>query len=74
MLAKAEHAGLNATVGLAPREARLVILLSGLGAWALVGSTAPFVAAVVAVAILATFTLIQRFVLVARALDTRERT
>ena len=72
--AKAEQAGLNATVGLAPREARLVILLSGLGAWALAGSTAPFVAAVVAVAILATFTLIQRFVLVARALDTRERT
>ena len=71
--AKAEQAGLDATVGLAPREARLVILLIGLGAWALVGSTAPFVAAIVAVAILATLTVIQRIALVARSLTTRER-
>lgn len=71
--AKAEQAGLNATVGAAPREARLVILLIGLGAWALVGSPHLFTAAVLIVAILATLTLIQRVVLVARALATRER-
>lgn len=71
--AKAEQAGLNATVGLAPREARLVILLIGLGGWALVGSTVPFVVAVVATAILATITLIQRVVLVTRALGAQER-
>ena len=71
--AKAEQAGLNATVGLAPREARLVILLIGLGGWALGGSTAPFVVAVVATAILATITLIQRVVLVTRALRAQER-
>jgi len=71
--AKAEQAGVNATVGLAPREARLVILLIGLGGWALAGSTAPFTVAVVATAVLATITLIQRVVLVTRALGVEER-
>jgi len=71
--AKAEQAGLNATVGSAPREARLVILLIGLGAWALLGPRGLFTAAVLIVAILATLTLIQRVVVVARALATRER-
>lgn len=71
--AKAEQAGLNATVGAAPREARLVILLIGLGAWALLGSPGLFTAAVLIVAILATLTLIQRVVLVARALAAGER-
>lgn len=71
--AKAEQAGINATVGAAPREARLVILLIGLGAWALLGSPGLFTAAVIIVAILATLTLIQRVVLVARALAARER-
>ena len=72
--AKAEQAGINATVGAAPREARLVILLIGLAAWALSGSSGLFTAAVLIVAILATLTLIQRVVLVARALAARERT
>ncbi len=71
--AKAEQAGINATVGAAPREARLVILLIGLAAWALSGSSGLFTAAVLIVAILATLTLIQRVVLVARALAARER-
>lgn len=71
--AKAEQAGLNATVGAAPREARLVILLIGLGAWAVFGPRQLFTAAVLIVAILATLTLIQRIVLVARALAARER-
>lgn len=72
--AKAEQAGINATVGLAPREARLVILLSGLGGWALLGSSGAFTAAVVITGLLATITLIQRVVLVARALARQERT
>lgn len=71
--AKAEQAGLNATVGAAPREARLVILLIGLGGWAIFGPRELFAAAVLIVAILATLTLIQRVVLVARALAARER-
>ena len=71
--AKAEQVGLNATVGSAPREARLVILLIGLGAWALFGPRGLFTAAVLIVAILATVTLIQRVLLVARALAVRER-
>lgn len=71
--AKAEQAGLNATVGAAPREARLVILLIGLGAWAVFGPRQLFTAAVLSVAILATLTLIQRIVLVARALAAKER-
>lgn len=72
--AKAEQAGLNATVGAAPREARLVILLIGLGAWAIFGPRELFTAAVLIVAVLATLTLIQRVALVARALADRERT
>ncbi len=71
--AKAEQLGLNAAVGAAPREARLVILLIGLGAWAVIGPRQLFTAAVLIVASLATLTLIQRVVLVARALATRER-
>lgn len=72
--AKAEQAGVHATVGAAPREARLVILLIGLGAWALSGLLWPFTAAVAATAFLATLTLIQRIAVVARALADRERT
>ena len=58
--AKAEQAGVDATFGAAPREARLVILLSGLGGWAFIGSRELFTAAVLIVAILATLTVIQR--------------
>lgn len=71
--AKAEHWGIAATVGLAPREARLVILLIGLGAWAIVSERGLFTAAVVTVAVLATLTLIQRVALTARALADKER-
>lgn len=71
--AKAEQSGISATVGLAPREARLVILLIGLGAWAISSERGLFTAAVVVVAILATLTLIQRVALTARALADRER-
>ncbi len=66
--AKAESLGVSATVGVAPREARLVIFLGGLGVSALLGSASIFAAAVVAVAVLATLTLLQRIAHVARAL------
>lgn len=66
--AKAESLGTTATVGPAPREARLVILLIGLAAWALTGSLPLFVTAVAAVALLATITLLQRSLVVIRTL------
>lgn len=66
--AKAESLGVAATVGPAPREARLVILVAGIAAWAVLGSIQAFTAAVIAVAILATITLVQRVAVVARAL------
>ncbi len=66
--AKAESLGVTATVGLAPRETRLVIFLGGLGLSAILGLTWLFAAAVVAVAMLATLTLLQRVAHVARAL------
>ena len=66
--AKAESLGVSAAVGPAPREARLVILLIGLAAWAVTGSLPLFVTAVAAVALLAAITLLQRIVVVARTL------
>ena len=66
--AKAESLGVKATVGVAPREARLVLFLSGLGLSAVLGASWLFVAAVVAVALLSTLTLLQRVAHVARAL------
>jgi len=66
--AKAESLGIGATVGPAPREARLVLLLLGIAGWALLGALAAFTTAIVAVAILATITLAQRTAVVARSL------
>jgi CDP-diacylglycerol--glycerol-3-phosphate 3-phosphatidyltransferase len=64
--AKAESLGLTANVGLAPREARLTILLVGAGLWGLTGFEPLFVAAVLGTAILAIVTVLQRVVHVAR--------
>ncbi|MDQ2951251.1 MAG: CDP-alcohol phosphatidyltransferase family protein, partial [Chloroflexota bacterium] len=66
--AKAESLGLTASVGLAPREARLVLMVLGIGAWAATGSLSLFAAAVAVVALLATITAAQRIAHVARAL------
>jgi CDP-diacylglycerol--glycerol-3-phosphate 3-phosphatidyltransferase len=66
--AKAESLGARASVGPAPREARLVILLIGLAAWALFGLDAGFSLAIVIVAVLATITLLQRIAVVVRTL------
>ena len=68
--AKAESLGLSASVGLAPREARLALLVLGVAAWAATGSIQLFAAAVVVVAFLSTVTTIQRIAHVARSLNT----
>ena len=67
--AKAESMGTTATVGLMPREARLTILLFGVGFWGVFGLYVLFVAAVVAVAALSVITLLQRIAFVAGALN-----
>ena len=66
--AKAESLGLAASVGLAPREARLVLMVLGIAAWAATGSLSLFAAAVAVVALLSTITAAQRIAHVVRAL------
>ena len=66
--AKAESLGLAASVGLAPREARLALFVLGVAAWAVTGTLQLFAAAVAVVALLSTLTAIQRIAHVARAL------
>lgn len=68
--AKAESMGLKANVGLAPREARLTILLIGIGVWGVLGAFVVFTAAVAIVALLSTVTWLQRVAHVAAALRT----
>jgi CDP-diacylglycerol--glycerol-3-phosphate 3-phosphatidyltransferase len=71
--AKAESMGTVAAVGLMPREARLLILLIGVGIWGVLGLYPVFVFAFAAVALLSVITLAQRIAVVARALDPREQ-
>ena len=71
--AKAESLGVGASVGPAPREARIVIFLIGLGAWALLGLQPLFVASVVALALLSSITFVLRVVHVGRQLSIKER-
>ncbi|TMC44108.1 MAG: CDP-alcohol phosphatidyltransferase family protein [Chloroflexi bacterium] len=71
--AKAESLGVSASVGPAPREARIVIFLIGLAAWALFDLEALFVAAIFVLAVLSTITFALRVVHVSRKLSTRER-
>jgi CDP-diacylglycerol--glycerol-3-phosphate 3-phosphatidyltransferase len=71
--AKAESMGATATVGLMPREARLTILLIGVGLWGVLGLYQLFVAAVVGVALLSVITLLQRIAYVAGALDPTKK-
>jgi CDP-diacylglycerol--glycerol-3-phosphate 3-phosphatidyltransferase len=66
--AKAESLGLSASVGLAPREARLVLMILGVAAWAATGSLSLFTAAVAVVALLSSITAAQRIAHVARSL------
>jgi len=71
--AKAESLGVSANVGPAPREARIVIFLIGLAAWAVFDLVVLFVAAVLALALLSTITFVLRVVHVGRQLSTKER-
>jgi CDP-diacylglycerol--glycerol-3-phosphate 3-phosphatidyltransferase len=71
--AKAESMGTVAAVGLMPREARLLILLIGVGIWGVLGLYPVFVFVFAAVALLSVITLAQRIAVVARALDPREQ-
>lgn len=66
--AKAESLGQNASVGLAPREARMVVIVLGLLAWTLTLDTQLFVIAFAAVALLSTATAVQRIAHVVGAL------
>ena len=69
--AKAESLGQGASVGLAPREARIAIYLGGVAAWAVTGNPQLFAAAVAVAAFLATITVIQRIAHMAKALDEK---
>ena len=71
--AKAESLGVKATVGPTPREARIVIFLIGLAAWALLDLQVLFVGAVLALAALSTITFLLRVVHVGRQLSIKER-
>jgi CDP-diacylglycerol--glycerol-3-phosphate 3-phosphatidyltransferase len=71
--AKAESLGVNASVGPAPREARIVIFLIGLATWAVFDLEPLFVAAVLALALLSTITFVLRVVHVGRQLSIKER-
>jgi CDP-diacylglycerol--glycerol-3-phosphate 3-phosphatidyltransferase len=70
--AKAESLGEGASVGLAPREARIAIYLVGVAAWAVTGNPQLFAAAVAVAAFLATVTVIQRIAHMASALDEKK--
>jgi CDP-diacylglycerol--glycerol-3-phosphate 3-phosphatidyltransferase len=70
--AKAESLGEGATVGLAPREARIAIYLIGVAAWAVTGNPQLFAAAVAVAAFLATGTVIQRIAHMASVLDEKK--
>jgi len=69
--AKAESLGFGATVGVAPREARIAVVLIGVAAWAATGLTSLFAAAVAVAAFLATVTVIQRLIHMADALNEK---
>jgi phosphatidylinositol phosphate synthase len=71
--AKAESMGVGASVGPAPREARIAIFLLGLAAWALLGLQLAFAAAVLIVALLSSVTLLVRLVHVGRQLSVKGR-
>ena len=66
--AKAESLGEVASVGVAPREARIALYLIGVAAWAVTGNILLFAVAVVVAAFLATLTVIQRVAHMASAL------
>ncbi|HUG05458.1 MAG: CDP-alcohol phosphatidyltransferase family protein [Chloroflexota bacterium] len=70
--ARAESLGEGASVGLAPREARIAIYLAGVAAWAVTGNSQLFAVAVGVAAFLATLTAMQRVAHMASA-ERKER-
>ena len=70
--AKAESLGAGASVGLAPREARIAVYLVGVAAWAVTGNPQLFAAAVAVAALLATITVIQRIAHMATTLNEKK--
>jgi CDP-diacylglycerol--glycerol-3-phosphate 3-phosphatidyltransferase len=70
--ARAESLGEGATVGLAPREARIAIYLIGVAAWAVTSNIQLFAVAVAVAAFLATVTVIQRIAHMANVLDEKK--
>lgn len=70
--AKAESLGVGATVGVAPREARIALYLIGVAAWAVTGLSALFAVTVAVAAFLATLTVIQRIAHLATALNGKK--
>ena len=70
--AKAESLGERASVGVAPREARIAVYLIGVAAWAVTANSQLFVAAVAVAALLATITVIQRIAHMATALNEKK--
>ncbi len=70
--AKAESLGTSASIGLAPREARIAIYLLGVAAWAVSGTSLLFAVAVVFAALLATVTVVQRIARMATVLNEKE--
>jgi CDP-diacylglycerol--glycerol-3-phosphate 3-phosphatidyltransferase len=70
--AKAESLGVGASVGIAPREARIALYLIGVAAWAITGLIWLFAAAVAVAAFLATVTVIQRLIHMADVLHEKK--
>jgi len=70
--AKAESLGEGASVGIAPREARIALYLLGVAAWAATGLLWVFSATVAIAAFLATITVIQRIAHMASALNEKK--
>jgi len=70
--AKAESLGEGASVGIAPREARIAIYLIGVAAWAVTGVSALFTVAVAVTALLAIITVIQRIAHMATTLNEKK--
>jgi CDP-diacylglycerol--glycerol-3-phosphate 3-phosphatidyltransferase len=70
--AKAESLGESASVGIAPREARIALYLIGVAAWTVTGVSSLFAAAVAVTALLAVITVIQRIAHMASALKEKK--
>jgi CDP-diacylglycerol--glycerol-3-phosphate 3-phosphatidyltransferase len=70
--AKAESLGESASVGIAPREARIALYLIGVAAWAVTGVSSLFAAAVAVTALLAVITVIQRIAHMASTLNEKK--